>query len=238
MIIPTFNERDALPGVLADVLAVAPDADVLVVDDDSPDGTGAVADTVAAEQPRVRVLHRTGRRGLGRAYLAGFAMAIAHEYDIVVEMDADGSHPANTLPRMLATLESAEPTVVGVIGSRWVDGGSVLNWPRYREWISRAGSAYSRVVLGLDIRDVTAGFRAYRVGALQSLALDSVASKGYCFQVDLTRRLTRAGGILIEVPIEFREREIGVSKMTLGIVAEAMLRVTGWGIQRLFRRGR
>ena len=151
-------------------------------------------------------------------------------------MDADGSHPAEALRRMVAALDESGDEVVGVIGSRWVEGGAVVDWPKRRELISRMGSAYSRFALGIPVRDVTAGLRLYRVSALRALDLDDIASRGYCFQVDMTRRLIAAGGRLIEVPIVFRERELGSSKMHAGIVVEAMLRVTGWGLQRVFGR--
>lgn len=236
VIIPTYNEAENLEPIVRRVLAS--DVDVLIVDDASPDGTGALADRLA-EDPRVSVLHRLTKDGLGPAYLAGFDHGLARGYDVLIELDADGSHPPERIPDLLAVLAADTAGAVGgVIGSRWVAGGSIVGWPRRREWISRAGSWYARSALGLPVRDVTAGFRAYRAAALRDIHLEDVASQGYCFQIDLTRRMVEAGHRLVEVPIEFRDREHGTSKMRGAIIAEAMLKVTGWGIQRLWRRPR
>jgi len=232
VIVPTFNERDALPVTLARLRAAVPAADVLVVDDGSPDGTGDLADKIAADDAAVHVLHRADKLGLGRAYVAGFAWALARGYDIVVEMDADGSHRAEDLPRLLAAVPDADL----VLGSRWVPGGAVVNWPRRRELLSRAGNTYTRLALGLPLRDATGGFRAYRAEALAGLHLDSVASHGYCFQVDMAWRVLRAGGSVVEVPITFVEREQGTSKMSREIVIEALARITAWGIAYHARR--
>lgn len=236
VIIPTYNERENLERIVPRVLAS--EVDVLIVDDASPDGTGEVADRLAAD-PRVSVLHRLSKDGLGPAYLAGFEQGLGRGYDVLIELDADGSHPPERIPDLLAVL-AADPqgSIGGVIGSRWVSGGSIVGWPRRREWISRAGSWYARTALGLPVQDVTAGFRAYRASALRDIHLEDVASQGYCFQIDLTRRMVDAGHRLVEVPIEFRDREFGASKMRGVIIAEAMLKVTGWGIQRLWRRPR
>lgn len=233
VIIPTYNERESLERLLPRVLATG--VDVLIVDDSSPDGSGAFVAEIAASQPRLSLLKRASKQGLGRAYIAGFRYALERGYDVIIEMDADGSHPVSSIPEMLGIVRD-RPGVAGVVGSRWVPGGSVVNWPKLRELISRAGSAYARALLQLPIRDVTSGFRAYRADTLRAVDLDSVASQGYCFQIDMTRRILGTGKILVEVPIEFRDREFGESKMSGAIVWEAMLRTTGWGIARLFRR--
>lgn len=232
MIIPTFNERESIERILPRVLGTG--ADVLVVDDASPDGTGAYVASLAADEERLSLLPRTAKDGIGPAYLAGFEWGLARGYDVLVELDADGSHPPEVIPSMLALLD--DPAVGGVIGSRWVPGGSVVGWPLVRQLISRGGSWYARWMLGLSVRDVTAGFRAYRASVLRDVHLEDVESHGYCFQIDMTRRITDAGHRLIEVPIEFRDREFDDSKMSGGIVLEAMVKVTGWGVARLFRR--
>ncbi|HEY8720935.1 polyprenol monophosphomannose synthase [Pengzhenrongella sp.] len=225
VLIPTFNERDALPGTLARLRAAVPEADVLVIDDGSPDGTGDLADRAAADDAAVHVLHREEKLGLGRAYVAGFAWALAEGYEVIVEMDADGSHRPEDLPRLLAALSDADL----VLGSRWVPGGTVVNWPRRRELLSRAGNAYTRMMLGLPLRDATGGFRAYRAATLAGLDLEAVASHGYCFQVDMAWRVLRSGGRVVEVPITFVERVQGTSKMSRAIVIEALTLVTTWG---------
>lgn len=230
MIIPTFNERESIERILPRVLATG--VDVLVVDDASPDGTGGFVASVAASEPRVSLLSRTEKDGIGPAYLAGFEWGLARGYDVLVELDADGSHPPEVIPVMLEQLR--DPAIGGVIGSRWVPGGSVVGWPLYRRLISRGGSWYARRMLGLAVRDVTAGFRAYRAAVLRDVHLEDVESHGYCFQIDMTRRIVGAGYRLVEVPIVFRDREFGESKMSGGIVLEAMGKVTGWGFARLF----
>ncbi|MBX3194012.1 MAG: polyprenol monophosphomannose synthase [Microbacteriaceae bacterium] len=231
VVIPSFNEAESLERTIRALHAEVPTASVLVVDDDSPDGTGEIADRLAAADARIDVLHRPVRDGLGHAYLAGFARALDEGFDTIVEMDADGSHPADALPAMLAALHDADL----VIGSRWVAGGSVRNWPRYREWLSRAANAYARVMLHLPVRDATAGYRAFRAQTLRAIDLEGVVSRGYCFQVDLTRRVVEAGLRVREVPIRFTDRIAGRSKMSGAIVIEAMLRVTGWGVARMLR---
>jgi dolichol-phosphate mannosyltransferase len=233
VVVPTYEERENLGPQLARVHAAAPAAHVLVVDDASPDGTGELADALAAADPRVRVLHRAGKDGLGAAYLAGFAEALTGPYQVVVQMDADGSHAPEDLPALLDALGDADV----VLGSRYVPGGEVVNWPAHREWISRGGSLYSRLALGLPIRDMTAGYRAYRRQVLEELDLGAVDSQGYCFQIDMTWRAVQAGFRVREVPITFTERERGTSKMSGAIVAEALWRVTRWGTARLLRRG-
>ena len=232
VVIPTYQERDNLGPVVARLHAAVPDADVLVVDDASPDGTGDLADEMAAADPRVTVLHREGKQGLGAAYLAGFAEALRRDYQIVVEMDADGSHPPEDLPALLAALDDADV----VLGSRYVPGGVVRNWPARRQLISRAGNLYSRVALGVPIKDITAGFRVFRRQVLEELDLDQVASQGYCFQIDMAWRAVLAGFRVREVPITFTERQRGASKMDTSIVVEALWRVACWGAGRLVQR--
>jgi dolichol-phosphate mannosyltransferase len=227
VVVPTYNERENLEPILDRLRAAVPDAHVLVVDDNSPDGTGKLADEIAAaDEERVQVLHRTEKNGLGQAYIAGFRWALAAGYGVVVEMDADGSHAPEELPRLLAALERAEL----VLGSRWVPGGSVVNWPLSRHLISRCGNLYVRIMLRVPIRDATGGYRAYRTEVLRHLDLDGISSQGYCFQVDLVRRLWQAGYRVVEVPIRFAERERGQSKMSGSIVREALWRVTLWGL--------
>lgn len=234
VIVPTYNEADNIRPIIDRLRAAAPAATVLVVDDASPDGTGAIADRLAAGDECIHVLHRAAKAGLGAAYVAGFGWAMQHEMDVVVEMDADGSHAPEELPRLLAALADADL----VIGSRWVPGGAVLNWPRSRLLLSRGGNAYTRLALRMPIRDATGGFRAYRIDVLRELPLYDVASAGYCFQVDLVWRAYRAGFRVVEVPITFVERERGTSKMRQAIVTEALWRVTWWGLLDALGRGR
>lgn len=259
VIIPTYNERENVGSIVGRVRASVPEADVLVVDDGSPDGTGELANALAATDENVHVLHRAGKEGLGAAYRAGMTWGLDAGYDAIVEMDADGSHQPEQLPGLLTALRGAGGTetvdvvdadVTGaagdhaaggadvVLGSRWVEGGGVVNWPAHRRLISRGGSAYSRLALGLPVRDVTGGYRAFTADALRALGYDRTESQGYCFQIDMTRRAYDAGLRIVEVPITFVERERGASKMGGGIVAEAMLRVTLWGITGLPQRFR
>lgn len=233
VVIPTYEERDNLEPVLSRLHAAVPTADVLIVDDASPDGTGELADALAAADPRISVLHRAGKAGLGAAYLAGFAVALRGDYQVVVEMDADGSHPPEDLPALLAALDDDADVV---IGSRYVPGGVVRNWPMHRELISRGGNLYSRIALGVPIKDITAGYRAFRRQVLEELDLDEVSSQGYCFQIDMAWRAVQDGFRVREVPITFTERECGRSKMSGAIVAEAFWRVMCWGTSRMLRR--
>ncbi|MCJ1713353.1 polyprenol monophosphomannose synthase [Microbacterium sp. M1A1_1b] len=235
VIVPTYDEAENITDALALVLAAVPDAHVLVVDDASPDGTGDVVQAIAASDDRVHLLRRTGKLGLGTAYVAGFRWGLERGYELLVEMDADGSHPADRLPALVDAVRS-QPDVQLAIGSRWVPGGSVVDWPWYRQALSRGGNAYARWMLRIDVRDITAGFRVYRAQVIARMALDTIDSKGYCFQVDMTLRVHDLGGRIVEVPIRFRDRLHGVSKMSQAIVAEAMLRVTQWGLQRRFTR--
>lgn len=226
VVIPTYDERENLGPTIRRLHAAVPDAHVLVVDDGSPDGTGALADEFAAGDPRICVLHRATKSGLGAAYLAGFRQALQGPYQVIVEMDADGSHAPEDLPMLLTALADADL----VLGSRYVPGGQVLNWPAHRHWLSRGGNLYARLALGVPVRDITGGYRAFRRQVLEELSPASVASQGYCFQVDMAWRTILAGFRLHEVPITFTERERGASKMSRAIVAEALWRVTRWGL--------
>ena len=225
--VPTYDEIESLPPLLDRLFAARPDVDVLVVDDGSPDGTGRCAEARAAAEPRLHVLHRSGKQGLGAAYLAGFAWALDRGYDVVCEMDADGSHAPEQLPRLLDALEDADL----VLGSRYVPGGEVADWPAHRLLLSRAGNRYTRWALRLPLADATGGFRAARAALVDRLPFDDVASQGYCFQVDWAWRAWRDGARVVEVPITFTERTYGRSKMSGSIVGEALVRVTVWGIR-------
>jgi dolichol-phosphate mannosyltransferase len=231
MVIPTYNEVENLADLLERLRRSTPDVDVLVVDDNSPDGTGALADSLAADDPQVRVLHRPEKQGLGAAYGEGFRVALAAGYDLIGEMDADGSHQPEELPRLLAAAADADL----VIGSRWVPGGSVLNWPWHRRALSRAGNLYTRVLLGMGVRDATAGFRIFRAQTLETVHLDEVQSLGYVFQVELVYRTLSAGLRVREVPIAFVERVRGESKMTPEVARESLVRITRWGLRQRFR---
>jgi dolichol-phosphate mannosyltransferase len=226
VVVPTFNEAATVRKVVERVRSAVPAAEVLVVDDASPDGTGEIADGLAELDSHVHVLHRTRKDGLGRAYVAGFRWGLERDFDTLVEMDADGSHQPEQLPRLLAVLPDADL----VLGSRYVDGGQVVDWPWHRELLSRGGNLYTRIALGIPLHDATGGYRAYRASALRRLSLDTVASAGYCFQVDLAWRAVRAGLRVAEVPITFVERTEGTSKMSGAIVREALWQVTRWGI--------
>jgi dolichol-phosphate mannosyltransferase len=239
VIVPTYNERDNVESIIERIVASVPDANVLIVDDGSPDGTGKIANELAATDTRIHVLHRTAKAGLGAAYIAGFGWGMERDYDVLVEMDADGSHAPEQLPLLLDALADADL----VLGSRWVSGGTVVNWPKSRELISRSGNLYTRLALGIQLRDATGGYRAYRRAVLDSVDYRAVASQGYCFQVDLAWRASRAGFRVVEVPITFADRERGDSKMSGAIVREALWRVTQWGarhraeqLRRTFRR--
>ena len=225
--IPTYNEVENLSRIVARVRTAVPEADVLVLDDNSPDGTGKVADELVDADPHVHVLHRPAKQGLGNAYLAGFTWGLDRGYDVLVEMDADGSHQPEQLPALLGALEDADL----VIGARWVRGGSVVNWPMHRKALSVGANLYTRALLGMPVHDATAGFRAYRASALHTIGLEHVASQGYCFQVDLTQRAVRAGLRVVEVPITFVEREVGDSKMSGDIMRESLQRITLWGVE-------
>ena len=228
VVLPTYNEAGNLERLVRAVLQQVPAARVLVVDDNSPDGTGQIADRLAAELPEVSVLHRPLKEGLGRAYLAGFERALASDADLIVEMDADFSHDPGDLPRLVAAAEHADV----VLGSRYVKGGGVVDWGLFRRMLSRGGSFYSRVVLGVGVRDLTGGFKCFRREALERIATPEVRANGYAFQIELTYRAIRAGLRVVEVPIVFRERALGRSKMTPGIAFEAVWRVGALRLRR------
>ncbi|MFC7402334.1 polyprenol monophosphomannose synthase [Citricoccus sp. GCM10030269] len=225
-IIPTYNEIESLPRTLDRLRVAVPESDVLVVDDASPDGTGDWAERASSNDPQIHVLHRTRKNGLGGAYIAGFQWGLERDYDVLIEMDADGSHQPEQLPRLLEAIDRADL----VIGSRRVPGGKMVNWPTHRKLISACGSLYPRIMLGLNLTDVTAGYRAYRADTLREIDLDDVQSKGYGFQVDMTFRTALLGKKITEVPITFVEREYGESKMSGNIITEAVASVTRWGL--------
>jgi dolichol-phosphate mannosyltransferase len=226
--VPTYDERDSIGSVIARLHASSPHAHVLVADDASPDGTGELVAALATGDDRIHLLRRSGKQGLGAAYVAAMRWGLERGYDVLVEMDADGSHPPERVGDLVAALADADV----VIGSRWVPGGAVVDWPWHRRALSRGGNGYVRAVLGIGVRDATAGFRAYRADVLRGIRLDDVDSRGYCFQIDMTLRALDAGARIVELPIEFRERELGRSKMTRAIVGEAILKVTRWAIGR------
>jgi len=229
VVIPTYNEAETIVETVSLVLALKPDIEVVVVDDSSPDGTGSIVEVAFTNQSRVHLLTRKQKQGLGLAYLDGFHWAFSQQFDFVVEMDADGSHLASDLPLLLEESNTADL----VIGSRWIDGGEVKNWPWFRKLVSRFGNRYAKAMLGTKILDMTSGFRIYRAKFLQQLVSDPVSSHGYSFQVELAYRASNAG-LVSEVPITFVERVNGKSKMTLAIVLEALTKVTFWGIKRVF----
>ncbi|MGB3830066.1 MAG: polyprenol monophosphomannose synthase [Ornithinimicrobium sp.] len=234
VMVPTYNEIDNLADMIDRLRRCVPAATLVILDDASPDGTGELADTIAADDTCVHVLHRPHKEGLGPAYLEGLAWARSHGFAAAVQIDADGSHQPEQLPALLTAAQSADV----VIGSRWVPGGAVRNWPMHRKALSLGGNLFVRVALGIPIRDATAGFRVYQLAALEQIRLQDVASHGYCFQVDLTLRAHDADLRIVEVPIEFVEREHGNSKMGTSIVAEALIRVTVWGVRRRVRQAR
>lgn len=229
VVIPTYDEREALPGTLERLRRAVPEAHVLVVDDSSPDGTGEWAEEVSRRDAAVHVLHRAGKQGLGPAYLAGFAWGLEHGYEQLVEMDADASHRPEQLPGLLEAVRRGADLA---IGSRWVPGGAVHDWPARRRLLSRGANVYVTVLMGLGVADVTAGFRVFRAGLLSRLMEQDIASQGYCFQVDMTRRARDLGAVIVEVPIDFDERTEGASKMSSDIVREALVKVTLWGLAR------
>ena len=231
IVMPTYNERQNLEIIVGRIRESVPDADLLVVDDNSPDGTGDLADKLAEKDTRVQVMHRTEKAGLGRAYVAGFSWALDGGYDLVVEMDADGSHRPEDLPKLLA----AATAVDAVIGSRYVPGGTVVNWPKSREFLSRGANLYNRLMLGVRVKDATGGFRVYHAATLRKIDLSGIQSAGYCFQIDMTLRVLQAGLTITEVPITFVERERGASKMSNTVILEAFTRVARWGISARLR---
>lgn len=234
VIIPTYNERENLPRIVGRVRTSLPDVHILVVDDGSPDGTGELAEELSAAEPhRIQVMHRTAKDGLGAAYLAAFEWGLDRGYTVLVEMDADGSHAPEQLYRLIDAIDAGADLA---IGSRYVEGGTVRNWPYRRMVLSRTANTYARLLLAVDIHDITAGYRAYRREVLEKLDLRTVESKGYCFQVDLTWRAINNGFTVEEVPITFTERELGVSKMSGSNIREAMFKVAQWGIDGRMKR--
>ncbi|WP_061292757.1 polyprenol monophosphomannose synthase [Herbidospora cretacea] len=230
VIVPTYNERDNLPRIVERLRSALPDADLLVADDNSPDGTGKIADEIAERDDHVHVLHRPGKQGLGAAYIAGFQWGLDRDYDVLIEIDADGSHQPEELHKLLAAVEGGADLA---IGSRWVPGGKVVNWPTSREFLSRGANTYTRIMLGMPVRDATAGFRAYRATTLRKIGVEGVQSQGYCFQVDLTLRTVREGLRITEVPITFVDRAVGQSKMSRDVMTEALWRISVWGVTGL-----
>ncbi|CAD5992706.1 polyprenol monophosphomannose synthase [Agreia sp. COWG] len=235
VIIPTYNELHAIGEAIERTLLAVPTTRVLVVDDNSPDGTGRLADEIAAKDDRVSVLHRTEKNGLGAAYKAGFAWAEEHDVDFVIEMDADGSHQPEELPLMIAQLEAGADLS---IGARWIPGGKTRNWPYYRKLISRGGTFYARILLKSRLHDITSGFRGFRADTLRAIDLDSVGGQGYVFQIEMAWLVEKSGGDVREFPITFVERVQGTSKMSSTIVVEALTKVTSWGLAERFGRSR
>ena len=229
VVIPTYNEAPTITKIVPEILELNSDLSILIVDDSSPDGTQAIVREIFSSEPRVNLLVRSMKEGLGLAYLAGFEWAFSREFDFIVEMDADGSHRPEDLLKLLKSSSGADL----VIGSRWIDGGEVLNWPWLRRLISRTGNRYAKLMLGTKILDMTSGFRIYRTKFLQELVAQPVSSHGYSFQVELAYRASKLGQV-IEEPITFVERVEGESKMTLAIVLEALAKVTFWGVKRFF----
>lgn len=227
VLLPTFNERENIAGMLQAIRRDAPDVDVMVIDDSSPDGTGEVAEEVAAEVGRVTVVHRAGKAGLGAAYRNGFELAFEQGYDVLVTMDCDFSHDPLVIPVMLRLVEEGADMVVG---SRYVPGGGTVDWPLHRRLLSKWGNRYTGVLLGTGVRDCTSGFRAYRATALKAIDPGSTSAEGYSFMTELARRLSRDGATIVETPILFKDRQYGTSKMSGRIIAESMLLVTRWGV--------
>jgi dolichol-phosphate mannosyltransferase len=230
IVVPTYNERDNIPGITDRLLPALPGAEILFVDDNSPDGTGALLDEMAAADPRVHVMHRAGKLGLGTAYVEGFGWGLARGYDYLFEMDADGSHDPRYLAQMAALAEDGADVVVG---SRYVPGGGTVNWGLGRKLLSRGGSLYARTVLGIDVRDVTAGFVCWRRAALEAIDLPTITSNGYSFQIEMKYRATSRRLRVVETPIVFVDRRVGQSKMSRAIVAEALLQV--WRLRMVGR---
>ncbi len=228
VVLPTYNERENVAALLAAVRAAQPDVDVLVVDDSSPDGTGELVEEVAGDLGQIKLLRRPGKQGLGSAYRQGFALALDEGYDVVVSMDVDFSHDPAVLADLLRLIEAGADAV---IGSRYVPGGATVDWPVHRRLLSRWGNRYTSLLLGLQVRDCTSGFRAYRASALRAIAPETTTAEGYAFLTELVRRLVRQGWRVMETPIVFRDRRFGESKMSGRIVVESMLLVTRWGVR-------
>lgn len=230
---PTYNERENIVWFLEAVRAVMPDAEIFVVDDNSPDGTGDEADRLAAELSNITVVHREGKKGLGSAYRHGFTVAIEAGFDVIVSMDVDRSHDPHALPSITAAMERGADIVVG---SRYVAGGSTANWPLHRRVLSSWGNRYTRTVLGLDVRDCTSAYRGYRAEVLRAIEPNTTRAEGYAFLTELLRRAKGQHRVVVEVPIEFVDRDYGSSKMSSRIIAESMLLVTAWGLRDQWRK--
>jgi dolichol-phosphate mannosyltransferase len=235
VIIPTYNEAESLPILVRELSLLRKDFNFLVVDDGSPDGTADICEKLKSEIPNLQVLKRSKKSGLGSAYRDGYRYALEKNFDAVIQIDADGSHQVSDLSKLLSEFES-NPSIDLVIGSRWIKSGSVLNWTKHREALSRLANIYSNFLLDLDVKDSTAGFRVYKTSAIKKLDLEGIKSEGYCFQIEMTREIKKVGGLISEVPITFVERQFGKSKMSGKIVIEAMLRVTYWGLLKIFRK--
>ncbi len=229
---PTFNEAGNIERAVGELIRYNPAIELLIVDDGSPDGTGELADAIAKSNKAVSVMHRKSKEGLGAAYIAGFNYAFEHGFDYVVEMDADGSHRAQDLPKLLAICEANDL----VIGSRYIRGGKTVNWPLHRQWLSRGGNLYAKMMLGSKLNDMTAGFRVFRSSFLQQMDFATINARGYSFQIEMAYRTIQMGGRTAEVPIVFVEREIGESKMSSNIVKEALILMTKFGLRRIFLR--
>jgi dolichol-phosphate mannosyltransferase len=235
VIIPTYNEAKNLPILLRELSLFSNEFSYLIVDDGSPDGTAEICEKLKSEIPDLEILKRSKKSGLGSAYRDGYRYALEKNFDVVIQIDADGSHQVSDLPKLLTKFES-NPNVDLVIGSRWIKDGSVLNWTKHREALSRLANIYSNFLLVLCVKDSTAGFRVYKTSAIKKLNLGNIKSEGYCFQIEMTREIKKFDGTILEVPITFVERQFGKSKMSGKIVIEAMLRVTYWGLLRVFRK--
>ncbi len=235
VIIPTYNEADSLPMLLRELSMLRSDFSFLVVDDGSPDGTADICEKLKPEIPTLEILRRFKKSGLGSAYRDGYQFALEKHFDAIIQIDADGSHQVSDLSKLLSKFESS-PSIDLVIGSRWIKGGSVLNWSKHRKALSRLANIYSNFLLALGVKDSTAGFRVYKTSVIKKLNLSRIKSEGYCFQIEMTREVKKIGGTVSEVPITFVERQFGVSKMSGKIVIEAMRRVTYWGLLRIFRK--
>ena len=234
-LIPTYNEAESIPVLLSELSLLCQDFSFLVVDDGSPDGTDDICEKLKFEIANLEILKRSKKSGLGSAYRDGYRYALEKNFDAIIQIDADGSHQVSDLPKLLSRFES-DSNIDLVIGSRWIKGGSVLNWSKHREALSRLANIYSNLLLGLGVKDSTAGFRIYKTSAIKKLNLGNIKSEGYCFQIEMTREIKKIGGVISEVPITFVERQFGKSKMSGKIVVEAMLRVTYWGLLRIFRK--
>ena len=234
VVIPTYNEAGNIKSLIDQLFAMIPECEIMVVDDGSPDGTGLICSAISKENKKLHLIERHSKSGMGSAYRMAFIWALEQNFDEVIEMDADGSHQVSDLLRMLDT-KTMNPEVDLVIGSRWIRGGKTVNWSRSRELLSRIANRYVRIMLGMGIHDATAGFRIYSSRILRKIDLGHIRSEGYSFQIEMTRAAYKAGAVIVEIPITFKERENGVSKMSKKIVREAIFLVTAWGVKRILR---